>query len=127
VGYYGNEEVYEKVKGAKVFTVEAASDAPVALVFEDGRKLILALDGDCCSSSYYSDPEQFDELIGTTIQEIEEVSGKSHEGLPDNDGLDSCTLWSFLKFTTNKGHVTIDWRNDSNGYYSGSVAPRLVE
>lgn len=30
--------------------------------------------------------------------------------------------WAFLVFETDRGHATIDWRNDSNGYYSGNVA-----
>lgn len=31
------------------------------------------------------------------------------------------TLWYFLVFFTSGGHVTIDWRNDSNGYYAGTI------
>lgn len=113
--------VFQEVVGAKVVGVEPEM-APsgcyrVVLPFEDGRKLTLYLDADCCSNSYFTDLKQFDELIGATIQEVEERDGDT-----TNDGE---TAWHFLVFTTNKGHVTIDWRNDSNGYYDGNVVPSL--
>jgi hypothetical protein len=120
-----DSKTYEAVRGAVVTAVEKQTvqkeDQPdidqVILTLADGRTLWLALDGDCCSHSYYADPKQFDELIGATIQQIEERDGKEEQG--------GEVSWHFLVFTTDKGHVTIDWRNDSNGYYDGSVHPSL--
>lgn len=126
-------KTYEAVKGAKVDRVVADKNDAVTLMLAGGRALRLALDGDCCSSSYYTDPRQFDELIGATIQCIEERDGESREGLDaedirraeENKEYRESVSWHFLVFTTDKGHVTVDWRNDSNGYYDGSVLPSL--
>lgn len=111
------ENHYEMVVGAKIVASTPNGTASVALTLADGRVLTLTLEGDCCSSSTYTDASQFDELIGSTIQSIEERAGET-----ENNGE---LQWHFLVFTTNKGHVTIDWRNDSNGYYDGSVVTRL--
>lgn len=125
----GDEKIYEAVKGAKIASVTKTSNEDVRLALDDGRALRLWLDGDCCSSSYYTDTTQFDELIGATIQSVEERDGESHAGLDaeaaKTDKDRDAVSWHFLVFATDKGHVTIDWRNDSNGYYDGDVHPEI--
>lgn len=110
---YGNE--WEKLKGAKVIGYDVRNAENVLLTLEDGRTALIWVDGDCCSHSYYTDTKQFEELVGTTITDIEERNGKEEE--IDYDVI----RWHFLVFVTDKGHVTIDWRNDSNGYYDGTA------
>lgn len=107
------------IEGAVVESITVDSTHEVYLNLKDGRKVHLELFGDCCSGSYFTDTKQFDELIGATIQEVEERWGKSDNNLPEPDGDD--IKWHFLVFTTNKGHITIDWHNDSNGYYDGTL------
>lgn len=115
------------IVGATVLSVEADEDW-ASLKFADGRVLRFRLEGDCCSSSYFTAPkEQFGELVGARIHEIEERQQfpddkNDIEKYPQEGGDIS---WHFLVFTTDKGHVTIDWRNDSNGYYDGSIHPEL--
>lgn len=111
-----NEDKYEKLRGRKV--VEAnASDESVELKLDDGSWCKIDLYGDCCSHSYFTDPTQFQELVGATVNEVEDRENKTES----ESEYDSQTIWSFLVFTTDKGHITIDWRNDSNGYYSGYI------
>lgn len=83
-------------------------------------KAYIRLTGDCCSESYFTDPDQFRELFGQTILDVEE---RRDEYVPKGaaPSRQEETEWAFLVFTTSAGHVTIDWRNDSNGYYGGSV------
>lgn len=90
------------------------------LVLSNGMTLRCEVEGDCCSRSYFTEEDQFKELEGAIIHDVEERHGKSHDGLNDAPDAD-CTRWHFLVFTTNRGHVTIDWRNESNGYYDGTV------
>lgn len=125
MNYYGNEKVYAKVIG---LTVDNVKDA--TLYLSDGARLEISLDGECCSMSEFTDMDQFKELIGAKIQKIEERDGTSDlvgRVYPDDDDDDAeCRSWHFLVFETDKGHVTVDWHNDSNGCYDGEVCLNLV-
>lgn len=108
---------WKTLEGQKVIAVDGAT-----VFLEDGRAFMFDLDGDCCSSSDYT-PEglaAFAELPGATIASIEERNGTSTDGLEEKYPASDVDSWHFLVITTNKGHVTIDWRNSSNGYYDGT-------
>lgn len=117
--YYSNE-AFARLVGAKVMETFVTGSDEVRLILSDGRLVDLTLTGDCCSKSNFTDPKQFEELVGATILEAEDRQGHSSNNLPEPEGADSIS-WHFLVFKTNKGHVTIDWHNDSNGYYDGNL------
>lgn len=103
----------------KVFSVTALGDWAV-IMYDDGTGLEIHLEADCCSDSFFTDPKQFDELVGSKVLSVE----KRDDGTPSvTSEAEPChqeeSSWGFLVFVTDKGHVTIDWRNDSNGYYGG--------
>lgn len=65
-----------------------------------------------------------DSLIGSPITLAEEVvsSNENPEGTPVKEGQDyGSWTWTFYKFATIKGYVTVRWYGESNGYYSESV------
>lgn len=129
---YLGPECVALVRGAVVVGMSSPYDNLVKLELEDGRTLNLALGAGCCSHSYYTDVKQFHELLGAAIQNVEEREGRIDrlEDQKDEDGwyVGEVTMkWHFLVFTTSAGHVTIDWRNDSNGYYDGEVKWSLSE
>lgn len=123
-----SEEQTEKrinaaLAGRRVDDVTITGDR-VTLRLDDGRAVLFGLEGECCSRSYFTDPEQFVELGGLIIQKVELRSGNS--GFVGNlskekEEKKSELKWHFLVFITNEGHVTIDWRNESNGYYAGEI------
>jgi len=75
----------------------------------------------CCESVTIDDIcGDLRDLIDTPILEArEDTNNKNPEGI-----VKECQrefLWTFYNFQTAKGHVTIRWYGNSNGYYSVSV------
>jgi hypothetical protein len=71
---------------------------------------------DCCENVSIDDiVGDLSDLVGSPLLMAEEVS----EG-DKKDGDESGT-WTFYKFATVKGYVTVKWYGSSNGYYSERV------
>jgi hypothetical protein len=69
--------------------------------------------GDCCSHSWYAHCDSGDVLQNATLLDFEDFS---KESIHENWNLIRINM---LKFKTDKGYCTIEFRNSSNGYYSG--------
>ncbi len=91
-------------------------------------------EGDCCSHSYFHDVDGVSRLIGARITateavdmpELPEPGEHEHNArcAPDCDSdwhSHEVTKVYGVKLTTTKGYVDIIFRNDSNGYYGGSL------
>jgi hypothetical protein len=103
-----------------VFTaVEGAQQGSEIVLFkaEDGREFRFWHSQDCCESVEVNqvdgDPN---DLVGSPLVMAEEETSERGES---QDG-ESIT-WTFYKFATVKGYVTLRWLGRSNGYYSESV------
>ena len=116
--------------------VSVMEDSSGAMVFraEDGSTFCFYHERDCCESVSIEDISgELTDLVGSPILVAEEVSGeepaRTTEYTPDSE------TWTFYKYATAKGSVTVRWYGSSNGYYSESVsyraelapAPRSVE
>jgi hypothetical protein len=76
---------------------------------------------DCCESVVIEDIiGNLDDLVGSPLLMCEEQTKD------DNDHW-GAGMWTFYKFATIKGYVTLRWYGDSNGYYSISVDFTKVE
>ena len=72
----------------------------------------------CCEGVWIeSIVGDLNDLIGSPLLVAEEVSS---ETTLDNDK-EIETRWTFYKFDTAKGGVTVRWYGESNGYYSTAV------
>lgn len=70
---------------------------------------------DCCESVQVEEIiGDLEDLIGSPITMAEKIT-QSGESEWDT------RTWTFYKFATIKGYVTIRWLGESNGYYSESV------
>ena len=72
---------------------------------------------DCCENVRIEDIcGDLTDLIGTPLLVAAEISGKAPEMKHDES-----FTWTFYKFSTVKGHVTVRWLGESNGYYGEGV------
>ena len=93
---------------------------------QDGSKYRMYHERDCCESVYIEDIcGALTALIGKPLTMAEDVSNKFEPPAKD-DRVDSCT-WTWYKFATVNGYVTIRWYGESNGYYSEEVDFELME
>lgn len=96
------------------------------LIFEvsDTERYLMDHSQECCESVSIEDIcGDLDDLIGTPILQAEEsVSPDPPEGTEDFDrSREGSQTWTFYKFATIRGSVTIRWYGTSNGYYSEAV------
>jgi hypothetical protein len=101
----------------KQFFYIGRGDAEMLFYCSDGNIWKMHHEQDCCESVYIEDIEgDLDDLINTEILNAEEVCNSDR----DSEEYESVT-WTFYRFATVKGYVTIRWVGYSNGYYSESV------
>ena len=89
----------------------------------DGTKYVFYHSQDCCESVWVEDiAGDLHDLEGSPLLMSETVDGE----IPvDEYGHDSIT-WTFYKFSTIKGYVTVRWCGTSNGYYSENVDEQII-
>jgi len=85
----------------------------------------------CCESVSIEDiVGDLDDLVGTPLLLVEEVSNYEPETETDEDENDyyyaESETWTYYRFRTIKGSVDIRWYGSSNGYYSESVDIEIV-
>jgi len=98
--------------------LEITNNGSESLIFKchDGSEYTMLHHQNCCENVYLEDINgDLDDLIGSKILQAE---GSSSDAT-DQDH-ESAT-WTFYKFATVKGYVTLRWLGESNGYYSEGV------
>jgi hypothetical protein len=95
--------------------VEATAEG---FTFSDGSILNFYHDHECCESVGADDViGDVADLVGYPMLICEQVSS---DCAPEPKSADSYT-WTFYRFATIKGTVTVKWLGESNGYYSEGV------
>ena len=88
-------------------------------ITKDNERYTFYHEQDCCEYVTVDDVcGDFNDLLDVPLLEVEEVTNTDFEECDE-----SCT-WTFYKFGTIKGSVTVRWYGTSNGYYSESVSLR---
>jgi hypothetical protein len=118
----GSVREFEDLLGRTLYRAEA-DDSVLTLYLSNTNYVRFQHHQDCCESVYIEDIcGDLDDLVGAPLLEAEEVS--DYEG--EDTGEESYT-WTFYKFATRKGFVTVRWYGSSNGYYSESVSVDVVD
>jgi len=108
----------EELKGKTLTKVWRVGDDVLEFQTDCGERYRLYHSQDCCENVNLAEViGDIDDLVGAPILEAEERT--SREDKP-SDYAESWT-WTFYKLGTIKGHVTLRWLGESNGYYSESV------
>ena len=135
--YYDDDRVEISELKGKVLVDIDVGNGKEQLTFKtaDGEIYEMYHVGDCCESVYLEDiVGDLGDLLGTQLIEAEEIVNRDdnppdrlkadeedRDYYPDGYMVDSYT-WTFYKLGTIKGHVTLRWFGQSNGYYSERVS-----
>lgn len=97
-------------------------DEELRLYLTDDHYVRLYHAQDCCESVWIEDVcGDLQDLIGEPLTEAEEVRGYTG---PEQD-YESYT-WTFYRFGTRRGSVTVRWLGHSNGYYGEGVSVAII-
>ena len=108
--------------GKTITEIIGAEEGNEEIIFKcsDGTVYKMYHEQDCCESVTIEDVcGDISCLLDTPITMAEDVSNENEDPVPQYT-YDSFT-WTWYKFATLKGYVTIRWFGESNGYYSESV------
>jgi len=87
-----------------------------------GRIYIMNHQQDCCENVYIEDINgDLNDLIDTPILKASQETSHDVENIILPNNKQESYTWTFYKFATIKGYVTIRWFGTSNGYYSEEV------
>lgn len=119
---YYNQDVSELI-GKTMRSVTQNGRGSIDFEAEDGERWQMLHEQDCCESCEIEDVAgDLQDLVGSPIVMSEVVTNSDNPKSPEDESF----TWTFYKFGTAKGYVTIRWYGSSNGYYSESVSFRRV-
>jgi hypothetical protein len=114
--------IYKHMIGKTMKSVTGEKgDEDMCFVEEGGAVHKFWYEHDCCASCSIEDIcGELSDLTGSPIIEATEtVNGDDMPNIPAHWGSHT---WTFYRFSTAKGTVTVRWFGESNGYYSESVS-----
>jgi len=98
--------------------IKIASDKKAILFEVEGGEHIAKCDGDCCSSTWVENIEL--PTLGFPAKVISAEDIDMSEPAEKDEDMEVVAYYG-LKIQTDKGDIVIDYRNESNGYYGGSL------
>lgn len=106
--------------GKTIKSMKIATDKMAVLFELEDGELIAKTDADCCSSTWIEHvtlPSFPAVVLG--VEKIDTNEWGSHTGDPSEEGVIKDYA---IKVATSTGEVLIEYRNESNGYYGGSMS-----
>jgi len=115
------DDSVESLKGKTLSKIVNNGDNELLFYCDSGEVYKMYHNQDCCEEVTIDDIDNdLDVLLNSPILLAEEVSNRGEVEYG------TCT-WTFYKFATVNGYVTIKWYGTSNGYYSENVDFVLIK
>lgn len=93
----------------------------IAFVVDGGQVMGFAAEGDCCSSSWFENISGVNTAKGAKVIAVEEVNLGEIDHPDDGQSYDCLRAYSTKIKLEGRPDLEIEYRNDSNGYYGGSI------
>lgn len=107
--------------GKTITDMKIAEDRQAMLFVTDAGDCVCNTDADCCSYTWIEHVELpalgFPAKV-LSVEDIQMPEGAVSEFRKDTDSVS----YYGCKIATDRGEIVIDFRNDSNGYYGGSLS-----
>ena len=111
-------ECYDRLLDATVSQIQLNDARDTLSLVTDKGTFSFYTDGDCCSRSWIAGMEGVAALLGSPIQEVADLDlGKPRENVGSYD----IVQFYGWKIRTLRGIFVLEFRNESNGYYGGSL------
>ena len=112
--------------GKTLMKVEQIEKIMPIFTTTEGKVYKMYHEQDCCEDVYIEDVVgELDDLVGSPLTMAEEITNDDYQNQiqmwSDRVQDYGSYTWTFYKFATVKGYVTLRWFGTSNGYYSESV------
>lgn len=113
-------QVFESMIGVEMESVQQVDGNKLIFRSKDGKLFRFFHDQDCCEIVYIQDIiGDLEDLVGSPLTLAEEISNAD---APKPENADESYTWTFYRFGSGKGTVTVRWLGMSNGYYSEGVS-----
>lgn len=107
--------------GLTITDIRQVGENEIFFTTSCGRLFKMYHEQNCCESVTIEDVAgDYSDLLDLPLLMSEDISNDDSGYVPDDTRAESET-WTFYKFGTKKGCVTLRWYGSSNGYYSESV------
>lgn len=120
-GYWPEVEV-SSLLGQVIREVRYNGSDEIRFIMDNGDEYLMHHEQDCCESVTVEDiVGDLHDLEGSPLLISEEVSNAEPEGWEPEEYCESYT-WTYYRFSTIRGSVSIRWFGTSNGYYGERVS-----
>lgn len=104
--------------GKTILAFELTNDRrAMRFTLADGEPVVVLCDAECCSETWVEHVSLPARGFPATVLDAADIDMPDLGQMPDRD----VVAYYGLKVTTDKGEMVVDYRNDSNGYYGGSL------
>jgi hypothetical protein len=111
-----------------ITNLQQNGDEELMFTMDNGDQYLMYHSQNCCERVRIEDIDgNLNDLVGLPVLQAEVVSGETRDGWEEDDYQNDSYTWTFYKFATIKGSVTLRWLGESNGYYSERVDFGKVE